>query len=1176
MAEVLLFPTRPTPLDPPDRNARESALDVRRSFIVEAPAGSGKTGLLLQRFLKLLADVDEPGQVLAITFTVKATAELRERVLRQLDNAAHTPVTSPFEEATRAFALAVLERDRQLHWGLRDNPHLLRIRTIDSVCAEIARSLPVLSGSGGGLAPAPDSGPLHHEAAQRTLMRLGSGGPLLDAALRDLLLHRDGNLADCERLLAEMLAWRDQWGELIPLYGDPAALTDAALDRDVLPKLEHALDRAICAGLERLARSIPPDVLNELTQLAAEMGHAPGYQCAPSPIAHCAGVRTAPEPTAASLAHWQALIHLLVTADCEWRKDRGITGRNLKFEYDRKHPSHSHLCSILDQLSGRDDLLAAFQRVRDLPPATYPAEQWAVAKSLLRVLRHALIELQLVFAERGQCDFTEQALLARAALRQDDSADSLAVALGMKLQHLLVDEMQDTSTGQYELLELLTSHWDGHDQTVFLVGDPKQSIYRFRQARVERFLRTLETGLLGDLPLTPLRLTANFRSQAALVGEFNHDFSRVFPSGATSPGDVPFVSADAVREGSESLAAPRRWHAHLVPARSDLPDQAEADADEIVRLLQDLRVRPLPPGHSKPWTAAILVRTRAHLLPIVTAMKQAAVPYRAVEIDPLAERQEILDLLALTRALLHPADRTAWLSILRAPWCGLTIADLHLLSGADDRLLKDTPILDLLQTRGDLLSPDGCARLERLWTVMTAALGQRGHIPLATWVERTWRSLGGDLPLDIEARENTQCFFELLNEISSDASSIDPADLERRLQSLYAAPATTPNAVDLMTIHSAKGLEWDLVIVPSLERRGQSNRGRLLTWAELDSPDPATAPLLFAPIAGRGEPSHALNHWLRSIESSREANELKRLLYVACTRAREELHLFGTLVPSKEGVSAAANTLLNAAWPAAEEVFTNLLFAPPSATALQTPLALAAGTETASPTPLLYRIPLQSIMPKGVALVFTPDGTSTSPPPAPFHRPEGSFAARALGNAVHALLEQLAHRIASGTGIDAFAAELPNWFPRIEALLRSSGLSPTLVARDAKRVLAALQNTLADPIGQWLLAAHADAASERALTAWEPRRAGIRLDRIFRAGPTPLAPGDTHLWIVDFKTSAHSSGQLDVFLDRQRTAYTPQLTAYAEILRAANPGAPIRTMLFYPLIPAHTFWEPVL
>src|SRR3984957_18315728 len=145
-------------LMPPDWEQLGRALDVGQSWIVEAPAGSGKTGLLIQRYLKLLADetVEKPEQVLAITFTNKAMAEMHERVLGELESArvgAALKRGDPFELETRRLAEAVLRRDAAMGWGLMESPLRLNMRTIDAVCGQIAKSLPVLSGSGGGQAP---------------------------------------------------------------------------------------------------------------------------------------------------------------------------------------------------------------------------------------------------------------------------------------------------------------------------------------------------------------------------------------------------------------------------------------------------------------------------------------------------------------------------------------------------------------------------------------------------------------------------------------------------------------------------------------------------------------------------------------------------------------------------------------------------------------------------------------------------------------------------------------------------------------------------------------------------------------------------------------------------------------------------------------------------------------
>ena len=166
----------------------------------------------------------------------------------------------------------------------------------------------------------------------------------------------------------------------------------------------------------------------------------------------------------------------------------------MKFEIPK--PDAARLKDLVQRIQS-DELREALAGVLALPPAKYPDDQWEIAKALFRVLRHALAELRLLFAERGECDFTEVALSAREALHSDEGSSEFALSAGGTLRHLLVDEMQDTSSGQYELLDLLTRSWDGRTQTLFLVGDPKQSIYLFRQARVERFLRTMKDRNAG-------------------------------------------------------------------------------------------------------------------------------------------------------------------------------------------------------------------------------------------------------------------------------------------------------------------------------------------------------------------------------------------------------------------------------------------------------------------------------------------------------------------------------------------------------------------------------------------------------------------------------------------------------------------------------------------------------
>ena len=833
MTNLLLFPDLHEPAPPriPDAEARAEALDIRRSFLVEAPAGSGKTGLLIQRFLKLLAVVDDPAEVLAITFTRKATSEMLERVLAQLASAASgTEPTNEFDRATSQLAQQVLARDAKLGWNLLDNPARFNIRTIDSLSQQIAGALPVLSGSGGAQSPTEDSASLYREAARRTLMQLGGSDIALNRALETLLLHRDGDLANCESLIVNMLGTRDQWGELVPL--SRTALDDRYLDETILPALDRALDRAICRSLSRLAGAFPAGVLRSLSELAAEMALNDGYRGNASPIALCRDWSMEPEEKTSHLDHWRALVDLLLTEQGTFRAEKGIKINTVGFLIQRHQKAE--LARIIDLIRGNEPLRETLRSVRTLPPAEYPREQWPVAKALFRVLARALAELKVAFAERGQCDFAEIALLARDALRTGSALDDLSAGTGMRLQHLLVDEMQDTSTAQYEFLELLTRRWDGHSQTVFLVGDPKQSIYLFRQARVERFVRTLLSARLGDLPLSVLRLTANFRSVPQLVAAFNDDFSRIFPAEADpeQPELVPYSAASPIRNSDGE----RIWHADPIPYASDASaprTQAIRHAQEVRELIRSQRCK--QPGAK----IGVLVRSRAHLAHIITALEQSPpIPYRAVDIKPLGERPEILDLLALTRALLHPADRTAWLALLRSPAVGLSLADLHRLAGDADKRDSERTIFELISTRGDELSEDGIAQLEPFWAIMDAALKQRGRQPLSQWVERTWRTFCIPAYSAPDALLNAERFFQLLDKLAAQdepGATLSLGRLQEQVDKLYAAPSTDPDAVDLMTLHKAKGLEWGHGHRARAASQGQPGSRRAAAVARIQS-----------------------------------------------------------------------------------------------------------------------------------------------------------------------------------------------------------------------------------------------------------------------------------------------------------------------------------------------------
>jgi ATP-dependent helicase/nuclease subunit A len=1148
-------------LQPVDENHRAQTLETRQSFLVQAPAGSGKTELLTRRLLKLLAEVDEPEQILAITFTLAATAEMRERVLKALHKARETAEASDEIKLARA----ALENDARRGWNLLQQPERLNIQTIDAVCLAIAHETPLLSRLGGSLSPTDKPQPLYTLAARRTLARLGGEEPL-SSALGALLQLRATSLPDCQKLIAEMLDKRDQWGRLLPLVGQdtfdwPAAR--AALEAPLRFVHAQAMDKA------QFLFARHPALAQELVEV---LSHA------------CANV----EPDAALLAlrhvthishltdqaHWNCLCDFLLTQKNEWRANVP-TGMGFPTGKEGTAP-RARYKALLTSLDANPEFLALLCELRTLPPQVYSEEDSQMLQHMLVILRYAVAELRLVFAERGVVDFVELGLAARHVLRDEEGElTELAADVAARWPHLLVDEFQDTSRSQYELLTLLASGWEAEGRgTCFLVGDPMQSIYMFRQAEVELFERTRRYGLgtgTAAVQLTPLQLQTNFRSHAGLVDRLNVIFAQIFEPRTGRDYQVTFAPSTAHCPPPQGNPGVNVWPSFL-SSKAGLEEKRAAEdmeAGTVVSILEGHWPEVETARHKRgEFRMAVLVRARNHLGLIARRLRQAKIPFRAVEIEQLGERQEVKDLTALTRALLHPMDRIAWLSILRAPWCGLTLRDLHTLAGSDIKDYSQPPMLTLLRERTSLLSEDGQRRAERVLSVLEDALrGRHRQVSLARWVERTWVTLGGRACVDRAAYANVHAFFAMLEQLGPEATG-----LEEQIAELCAQPdpaADQRAGVQLMTIHKAKGLGFDIVIVPGLGRGTGTEAQPLLRWLEqtrlVGPAEQEDREFVVAPI-GRNGKQGGIYAWIGKLQSRREDDEARRLLYVAATRARRELHLLGTAVVKvpKNGVHELSagdkHSLLGIAWPALRADFERAHGAPDSPE-VSTPQQAEFAFPPAIPTIQLRRLPANWKLPENAT---TPE--SHEKDPEILTRPRASLAARAFGTVVHALLEDLAKL----PRLD----EPGGWRARALAMLRSAGLSRAEADLQSAEVVRTLRAVLQDPTGRWILGARSGAQSEISWSTWAGE--GVRTlrgDRIFRAGGEPGSAEETHLWIVDYKTARHGMAGLDDFLSQEKEKYAPQLESYGEVLRKL-PGndLPLRLALYFPLLTKLVWW----
>lgn len=1107
-----------------DALERSAALDPAHSYIVQAPAGAGKTGLLTQRVLRLLATVERPEEILAITFTRKAAAEMRRRVLQALERARDpAPPADPNERLTWELAKEALARDGERGWQLAHNSVRLRIQTIDSLSASLSRQMPVLSGIGAPPAIVERAHDLYREAAERTLALIESADPVA-APVRRLLKHLDGDWSAARGLLETMLARRDQWIRRVAGF---------KADDQARSALEQAFGRERARVMGHARAMFSAAHASELAQLARFAAGNLSSAGVDSPIARLDALVGFPPTDEDGADAWCALAELLLTADGEWRSQ---FNKNQGFPPDKGAGAvfKPRMDTLLQAMRRIEGLCEALHAVRRMPPRAFTEEQWQVLGAMVAILPRAAGELHLVFAERGEIDFTGLAQGAVSALGEEDAPTDLLLALDVRLRHLLVDEFQDTSLGQWELLTRLTAGWSQDDgRTVFLVGDPMQSIYRFRDADVALFLQARARGL-PSVALASVLLATNFRSQAGIVDWVNETFVRVLSeSEDADAGAVPYARSSAHHAAVQGASA-AQWHAFT---GNDPEAAREAEAQTIVRLAT-AALREDPEG-----TVAILVRYRAHLARIVPALKAARIRFRAVDIEPLGRRPVIQDLLAIARALSHLADRVAWLSMLRAPWSGLTATDLHLLIDAPVasegarltvwELLNDEPHLVRL-------SGEGSVRARRLRDVFAPFVAGRLRGSLRERVEGAWLSLGG--PACVERTsdlEDAETFFDQLDGLDQAGELADPTVLEDHLAELYAAPDVGDEArVQLMTIHKAKGLEFDTVIVPGLERIQRPADRPLFAWKAR-----ADGTLMMAPIRAAGEAKEPAYDYLRALDNMAADHEVERLLYVAATRAKKHLHLLGfARIDRAKGTvrPPSPKSLLGKAWKVAAAHFERA-----------TPMGDAPPDERAKPNDELRQLEL-SILEDAVAAWAAPPVAAPSEEPPSIEFSWAGETARHVGTIAHRWLQRIGM-----DGIEQWdLRRIGGLMPAIQRELARRGVPPKERESAAERVAGALEGAVGDPRGRWILASRPDSKFEYRLRVATPE--GVRLlviDRMF-------SDADGRRWIVDYKTSSHEGAGLEAFLDRELDRYGEQLRGYA----AAFAGTAVEVGLYFPVV----------
>lgn len=1107
-----------------DAESRIKALDPMVSWIVQAPAGSGKTALLTQRFLKLLASgVSMPEQILAVTFTQKAAHEMRQRILDALEFAEKAPCPSlPFQQLTWQLARAVLAVDQKQAWELQANPHRLRIMTMDAFCHYLVKQMPHFAACGAGFELIDDPMPLYQHAVKSLFDGITAESPEYPIIF-SLLAHLDNQLDTLEALLCQLLATRDQW--LAWMMGLLAG-----------PTYKETLTQSLTALITHTQTQLLQLMHGELWQKSMEFAVFSGQQLEDAQLAQLSWPL---EADAKTLSTWKRLAQLFLTQEGEWRlqvdKRQGFPTASKMPEKAYFKEKKQGFLALLSALSEQETLKSLWQSIARLPTLEEAQADWEILAGLLPLLPLLVAHLQVQFQTHNAMDFVELILKSKAALGHCDSPTDLQLILDYQIRHLLIDEFQDTSTTQYEFFQQLISGWEiGDGRSLFLVGDPMQSIYRFRGAEVSLFLQVKAHGF-GNWPMQFLALESNFRAEPVLVEWFNQAFQTVFPLEADNTvGAVPYHLATA---GKPPMSSAKMTHYLYDKSHKNL--ESESIANTILRLQAE----------NPNLKIAILARTKQQFKFILPALTQAGIIFCAEEVHPLLQQAAVQDALIMVQALLNLGDNLAWLALLRSPLIGCTMADLYHLVQFD---LGHGVWCNLYHYQEIPLSTHLKQRINTVLPVLQRLIQERRRLPLPRFCLRAWQVLGG-AQLYQDTNELVVHCFSLLTE-NSGGDYLEFEQLLMKLNQRYASFHPVDAKVHVMTIHKAKGLEFDVVMLPDLGALTKSDGAELMVFSQIHFAEKNS--WLVAPIHAKAAEKSTTYAYLKALADQKTHHESTRLLYVACTRAKSQLITYTACkvsadpeqrsdwTPSPRSLAAKCWTILQSEGQWLEHTHTAQQAAPVST-------AHAHHATQKIQRVLAPNQPLPDVLQTSLSMPvkIDADNQAWQAQASPLsHHWQLRYASR-LGTLIHSLLQSIGNMPLSAWLSIYDPVQLAA--PRRLAQAGFGVGEYTLVETQLNLLKEQLSQS---SVAAWIFdASHQNIRTERPL---HYRQQGSMkkavLDRYFEA--------EGCCWIIDFKTQTDTQQMDDLIWQ----SYKTQLKQYADLVKRLSP-LPVKTGLYFPL-----------
>ena len=846
---------------PSDHQVRKKALG-QGSFIVQAPAGSGKTSLLVKRFLNRLLEVKSPKEVLALTFTNKAAAEMAQRLKEALEGKSKDNEIKKIVEKISKHALK-----NKWDEGYIDT---LMVMTIDKLALRLIKQTPILSSSGVNFLTDEDPDDLYRETIRETITS--------NAENHLLFKYFDYDYHKLTEQLLALISKRDQW---LPIVSGLLRSDDKNIEEIYGTYYTNELNIWV---EEKIKPNFTNEDLKELEIIVSYLADNKNID------------RKDKLRSSINYEFWFYIRDLILTKSGKQIRKKidtssGFPATNVGKEIKER------LLKLIKLKNNKFNILIDFfnvtyhKNIVDIYPLITP---------FCLLLIDMVTRLNEKFKERRIIDFTQIMGNAVEALRDTH----LPLILDQNISHILVDEFQDTNESQLIFIELLTQNFAGNpEKSFFAVGDPMQSIYRFRKAEVEIFSRVQKNGI-SDLKLTSLFLKVNFRSNKNIIDWLNNSFSKAFPLiDDSDEGSVPYSSCESSNnnlEGGMELIA-------LTCDTKSKTAQYEAEALYVLNLIKDTR-------KSNPDASiAVLTRSKAHLNELITLInkKDSSIPIDAIEMSKILSNQTFQDILCLTKALFDFSDRTNWIAALKSPWCGLSINDLVLLFEKDHKSLVWELINNIDNT--SRLDKNSARRLRSFVEVIRENIQYRGRISHRYFVEGIWRQLNGEKSMvDSNDIQNIDLFLELLEE-ASEILSIDFIKLERLIENKFISKTSIQkNSIKFLTIQRSKGLEFDHVIIPNLNKRTRNEESDLVLY------DKST---LSIKNPGNDKNLHSYHAYK---ERKRLDNEKIRLLYVAMTRAKNKCYLIGTVKKEGDLVIPNSGTFMNILWPFFSDKFTEI------------------------------------------------------------------------------------------------------------------------------------------------------------------------------------------------------------------------------------------------------------